>query len=95
MSLGTEGAAAAADTACAVLQMLAQNPSLVDRRAASATLQQASAVIRHAVASLGSQNLASALCVLSSLCLCVPCVDLRLVVPAWLLQHRLFLPERN
>ena len=71
--LGTEGAAAAADTACAVLHMVAQHPSLVDQRAAKGALQQAGVVIRHSVDFLAPQDLASALCVPCSLRACAVC----------------------
>lgn len=64
-SVGSEGAAAAAETGCAVLHMLAHCTTLVDPQTAKGAVEQASAVLRVAVVSLAPLGLASALCVLA------------------------------
>lgn len=60
--LGPEGAAAAADTACALLGMLANCSSLVDQQTSKDIIQQACAVIRDAAASLAPAGIASTMC---------------------------------
>jgi hypothetical protein len=69
MSLGPVGAAAAVDTASAVMGLLAQPEVLIHLQTAKRSIHQSSAVIRAAVTSLVPLDLASILCAPSAACL--------------------------